>query len=113
MKVLMAIGILIALCATAAAEPPPVFYEGSRCFRIDKQGKQAGFHTIKVPSLILPTSEVAEDNRTFRALDVCIGELAECRAVKKPESRWLIGAKWATVGAAIGAAFVAGVWVGR
>lgn len=61
------------------------------------------------------------------ALDVCNADAAEVPRLRaelvaerqariddrKPEPKWLMAAKWAAIGVGLGAAFVAGVWVGR
>ena len=112
MKYLMAIGLVIALTATATAEPTKVYYPGSRCWRIDIHGDKAGSETAKVPSLFTSVSEMAKKNLDNRKLDVCTIDLAACQSQSKPESRGITTAKWLTVGFAIGVAFIGGVWVG-
>lgn len=105
--------ILTAFCAVAHAEPPPVLYPGSRCYPLSRDGAKRPPITLEVPTLAIPATEAAEANAEHELLGRCAHSLADCRRAKGSESKWWVASRWLAVGAAVGAAFVAGVWVGR
>lgn len=112
--VLMILGLLLAAVATAQADDVPrVLYPGSRCEVIDVDAAVSAPLEVEKPSLVIPVDESAVDHADHDLFKRCKNQLTDCRADKKPGSKWLVASKWAAIGAALAASFALGMRVAK
>ncbi len=90
MRALIAIGIVLALCAVASADPVTVLHPGSRCYPVGADNESLPSVDLTVPSLIVSQADARESHADHVLLGRCIQSLAHCRARKKPEPRWVV-----------------------
>ena len=105
---LIAFALVLGLVALARADST-VLHPGSRCVAVSPVGGAEVDISIEVVSAIVLVSDLADANAESELLRRCSAALSDCRAKQEPTPGWLIAGKWATIGIAIGGAFVLGL----